>query len=64
LDVTDPEPLPQGHPLWKAKGVFIAPHVGGHSSAFEPRARKLIESQLEKLAQGIPLENIVVEASA
>jgi phosphoglycerate dehydrogenase-like enzyme len=61
LDVTDPEPLPPDHPLWKAKGVFISPHVGGHTSAFEPRARKLIESQLEKLAAGIRLENIVVE---
>jgi phosphoglycerate dehydrogenase-like enzyme len=29
LDVTDPEPLPKGHPLWSAKGVLISPHVGG-----------------------------------
>ncbi len=35
LDVTDPEPLPKGHPLWSAKGVLISPHVGGNSSAFE-----------------------------
>ena len=50
LDVTDPEPLPKGHPLWSAKGVLISPHVGGNSSAFEKRARRLIESQLNLLA--------------
>ncbi len=63
LDVTDPEPLPVGHPLWSAKGVFITPHVGGNTSAFEPRARKLIESQLERFATGKPLENIIVDGS-
>ena len=60
LDVTDPEPLPKDHPLWKAKGVLISPHVGGNSSAFEKRARKLIESQLNLLAQGKPLNNVIV----
>jgi phosphoglycerate dehydrogenase-like enzyme len=60
LDVTDPEPLPKGHPLWSAKGVFISPHVGGNSSAFDRRARRLIESQLELLAQGKPLNNVIV----
>lgn len=63
LDVTDPEPLPTGHPLWSAPGVLIAPHVGGNSSAFEPRARKLVEQQLNRLAAGIELENIIVRAS-
>lgn len=63
LDVTDPEPLPSGHPLWSAKGVLIAPHVGGNTSAFEPRARKLIESQLELLASGKSLKNIIVDGS-
>ena len=63
LDVTDPEPLPAGHPLWSAPGVLIAPHVGGNSSAFEPRARRLIEQQLNRLAEGIELENIIVRAT-
>ena len=62
LDVTDPEPLPKGHPLWSAKGVLISPHVGGNSSAFEKRARRLIESQLNLLAQGKPLNNVIVAA--
>ena len=60
LDVTDPEPLPKGHPLWSAKGVLISPHVGGNSSAFDKRARRLIESQLDLLAQGKPLNNVIV----
>lgn len=59
LDVTDPEPLPQGHPLWSAPHVIITPHVGGDTSAFNPRVRALIESQLERFATGQPLINIV-----
>ena len=60
LDVTDPEPLPEGHPLWSAPGVLIAPHVGGNTSAFEPRARRLVESQLSRLAQGKGLDNVII----
>lgn len=61
LDVTYPEPLPKDHPLWSAKGVLITPHVGGESSAFEPRFRRLLEEQLQRLAAGEPLKNIVYE---
>lgn len=53
LDVTDPEPLPQDHKLWQEPNVLILPHVGGDSSAFEPRARKLVEEQIERLSQGL-----------
>ena len=60
LDVTDPEPLPERHPLWSAKGVLISPHVGGNTTAFEPRARRLIKSQLELLAAGKALNNVIV----
>ena len=63
LDVTDPEPLPKDHPLWRAKGVLISPHVGGNTTAFESRARRLIESQLNLLAQGKSLNNIIVAGS-
>jgi phosphoglycerate dehydrogenase-like enzyme len=59
LDVTDPEPLPVGHPLWHAPGVLISPHVGGASSAFGPRADRLIAAQLARFASGEPLANIV-----
>jgi len=59
LDVTDPEPLPAGHPLWSAPGLLISPHVGGSSTAFEPRARRLVRDQLARYAAGQPLANIV-----
>jgi phosphoglycerate dehydrogenase-like enzyme len=59
LDVTSPEPPPPGHPLWHAPGVLISPHVGGASSAFAPRAGRLIAAQLARFAAGEPLANIV-----
>ena len=61
VDVTDPEPLPENHPLWKAPNLIIVPHVGGNSAAFEPRGRKLIESQLQLIATGAPLNHIVAK---
>ncbi len=61
LDVTDPEPLPTGHPLWKAPNLILVPHVGGNSAAFEPRGRKLVESQLLLLSQGKALEHVVAQ---
>lgn len=61
LDVTDPEPLPLGHPLWSSPNLLIVPHIGGNSDAFEPRGRKLIESQLALLATGAPLEHVVAQ---
>jgi phosphoglycerate dehydrogenase-like enzyme len=59
LDVTDPEPLPAEHPLWRQPGVLISPHVGGASSAFDPRADRLIASQLARFVAGEPLANVV-----
>jgi phosphoglycerate dehydrogenase-like enzyme len=61
LDVTDPEPLPSDHPLWKARNVIITPHVGGDSQAFTPRGRKLVEEQLARYASGQPLLHIVAQ---
>ncbi|MFI5805349.1 2-hydroxyacid dehydrogenase [Streptomyces sp. NPDC051561] len=59
LDVTDPEPLPAGHPLWHTPGVLISPHVGGSTSAFMPRAKRLLAAQLHRFVAGEPLENVV-----
>jgi phosphoglycerate dehydrogenase-like enzyme len=59
LDVTDPEPLPADHPLWRAPNVLITPHVGGDTSAFEPRARRLVQEQLRRHSRGEPLENVI-----
>jgi phosphoglycerate dehydrogenase-like enzyme len=59
LDVTDPEPLPSDHPLWRTPGVLIAPHVGGASTAFFPRADRLIAAQLHRFAAGLAMENVI-----
>ena len=59
LDVTDPEPLPSDHPLWSASGVLISPHVGGNSSAFLPRAARLVRTQVAKFAAGEPVDSVV-----
>jgi phosphoglycerate dehydrogenase-like enzyme len=60
LDVTDPEPLPPGHPLWQAPGVLISPHVGGPSSAFLPRAKRLLADQLTRYVNREPLRNVIL----
>jgi phosphoglycerate dehydrogenase-like enzyme len=59
LDVTDPEPLPSDHPLWQTPGVLISPHVGGNTSAFLPRARRLVLAQVQRFAAGEPLINVM-----
>ena len=59
LDVTDPEPLPPGHPLWTLPGVLISPHVGGFTTAFLPRAHRLVAHQLRLWCLGDPLDNQV-----
>ncbi|MFM9443390.1 2-hydroxyacid dehydrogenase [Streptomyces acidiscabies] len=64
LDVTDPEPLPAGHPLWSAPGVLISPHVGGPSSAFLPRAKRLLVDQLARYVNREPLRNVILTTGA
>ena len=59
LDVTDPEPLPDGHPLWDAPDVLVTPHVAGGTSAMLPRVSALVRDQLERYVAGRPLRNVV-----
>jgi phosphoglycerate dehydrogenase-like enzyme len=59
LDVTDPEPLPDDHPLWTAPGVLITPHIAGGTTAMLPRMAALVRDQLERLRDGRPLRNQV-----
>ena len=59
VDVTDPEPLPQGHPLWTAPNLFITPHVAASSSMFLPRAIDFAAGQIARYLKGEPLLNIV-----
>ncbi|HEX6937217.1 MAG TPA: 2-hydroxyacid dehydrogenase [Actinomycetes bacterium] len=59
LDVTDPEPLPPDHPLWSSPGVLVSPHVGGNTTAFRPRALRLVVDQVRRYAAGVPLANVI-----
>lgn len=59
LDVTDPEPLPHGHPLWDAPNLLVSPHVGGATSAMWPRAYRVVREQLERYVAGVPLVNVM-----
>ena len=60
LDVTDPEPLPDGHPLWRAAGVIsITPHVGGNSPRANRLAAELAGDQLARYCAGESLRNVV-----
>ncbi|MFS3129801.1 2-hydroxyacid dehydrogenase [Nocardioides sp. Bht2] len=59
LDVTDPEPLPEHHPLWAAPGVLITPHVAGGTTAMLPRVAALVRGQLQALVAGEQLRNLV-----
>jgi phosphoglycerate dehydrogenase-like enzyme len=59
LDVTDPEPLPPGHPLWHSPGTIITPHVAGGAAVFYPKAGDFIAAQVRRFAAGEPLRNVV-----
>ncbi len=62
IDVTDPEPLPTGHPLWSCPNLIITPHVGASSTQFAPRAIKTAENELRRYIAGEPLRNVVQAA--
>ena len=62
LDVTDPEPLPPDHPLWTMPDVLVSPHVGGDTTAFLPRARRLVSAQVRRYVAGEPLANVITSA--
>lgn len=58
LDVTDPEPLPKGHPLW-SRNVIITPHNAGHSTKVAQRRHNVLRENLRRFAAGEMLVNIV-----
>jgi len=60
LDVTDPEPLPQGHPLFALPNVLISPHVGGASTAMLPRMAHLVHTQIDRMLRGEDPVNVVL----
>lgn len=59
LDVTDPEPLPDGHPLWTAPSVLITPHAGGNTTALLPRMADLVRGQLTRIVAGDVPDHLV-----
>ena len=59
LDVTDPEPLPDNHPLWSTPGVVITPHVAGRSREALQRIRALVAENLKRYVAGDPLLSVV-----
>ena len=63
LDVTDPEPLPEGHPLWTCPNLLITPHVGASTPQFTPRALRTAADELRRYLNGEPLKNVVQAAS-
>ena len=62
VDVTDPEPLPAGHPLWSAPNCMITPHVGGSTPEFIHRAFRFGADQVRRFIAGEELENVVTDA--
>jgi phosphoglycerate dehydrogenase-like enzyme len=59
MDVTDPEPLPPGHPLWALPNVFITPHVGASTPYSAMTARNFVREQAERYLAGQPLLNVI-----
>jgi phosphoglycerate dehydrogenase-like enzyme len=59
LDVTEPEPLPDGHPLWSAPGLLLTPHVGGAVPDTNDRAAAAVTDQVRRILAGEPLVNLV-----
>ncbi len=59
LDVTDPEPLPPGHPLWGMPNVVITPHVASRAALTSERRAALLEANLRRFGAGEPLLNVV-----
>ena len=59
LDVTEPEPLPAGHPLWDLPGVFITPHEGASTPVSVARMAAYVRDQAARFLTGQPLQNVI-----
>ncbi|MGW5652678.1 NAD(P)-dependent oxidoreductase [Streptomyces humi] len=60
LDVTDPEPLPSGHPLRRLPGALVTPHVAAFTDVFPSMDTDFLRSQLTRFARGEALDNVVL----
>ena len=63
VDVTEPEPLPEGHPLWSCPNLLITPHVAGSSPQFGLRSMRTAAGELRRYMKGEALENVVQKGS-
>jgi len=59
VDVTDPEPLPKGHALWKFNNAIITPHIAGRSDKDRDRMLGTVKANIARFAEGKPLINVV-----
>jgi phosphoglycerate dehydrogenase-like enzyme len=59
LDVTDPEPLPKDHPLWKAKNIIISPHMSALSDLGQAARMLILKEQVRRFANGDKLLSVV-----
>jgi phosphoglycerate dehydrogenase-like enzyme len=59
LDVTTPEPLPPGDPLWTCPNLLITPHVSGVAPVRQVRLIALVAENVRRYAGGLPLLNVV-----
>ena len=59
VDVTDPEPLPKGHALWKMENVIVTPHIAGRSDMDRGRMLGIVKSNIQRFADGLRLHNVV-----
>lgn len=59
LDVTDPEPLPAAHPLWRVPNVIVTPHISGQSPMMLDTVMEIFSENLRRYANGEPLMNVV-----
>jgi phosphoglycerate dehydrogenase-like enzyme len=59
LDVTNPEPLPKGHALWKFDNVVITPHIAGQSDVVNTRRVPLVQENIRRFLAGKPMLNVV-----
>ncbi|KAK9814318.1 hypothetical protein WJX72_003997 [[Myrmecia] bisecta] len=61
LDVTDPEPLPDSHPLWSAPNILITPHIAGNTPLWLDRSYRFVKEQIERFVKGKKLHNVQQE---
>ena len=59
VDVTDPEPLGPGHPLWEAPGLLITPHVAASTPVSAARSVAFVRAQAGRFIGGQPLQNVI-----